>query len=571
MTTVPNPLLPGCFPDPSVCRVGEDHYLVTSTFEYLPGLPVLRSRDLVSWEVVGHVVDRPGMLDYTGLAGSSGLYAPTIRHHDGLFWVVCTLVDQIAERGDADDAEDRARRARGNFLVTATDPAGPWSDPVWLDADGIDPSIAFDEDGRAWVHGTRVARDPQWPGQTEVWVRELDRDTLALVGPEHVIWTGAVRGAVWAEGPHLYRIDGRWYLVAAEGGTEFHHAVSVARADHVTGPYTGYAGNPVLTHRHLGHGSDVVGVGHADLVQAADGSWWSVALGMRTYGGYHYPLGRETFLLPVAWEDGWPVFAPGAGRVPAEVDVPFADTWTPGVVQGRTAGPVPPADPRWTAVRALPAEVATADGDAWVLPVLPAGLADLDVPPFLGVRQQHRDLDLRVVLRADLADGEEAGIAARQDERHHVRLSVGPAGPDGSRHVTLVHRAGTDETLLGEALLTAPAAVGAQAVRDVRDASGVLDAPGVLAAPDVPAAPHVRGAQAAPVTLVLRARGADYALLAAIGDAEPVLVGHADPCALDSVSTGGFLGVWLGVHATSAGRPTTSTVRIESLDYTPLA
>ncbi|HLS72415.1 MAG TPA: glycoside hydrolase family 43 protein, partial [Actinomycetaceae bacterium] len=296
MTTVSNPVLPGCYPDPSICRVGEDFYLVTSTFEYFPGLPVFHSRDLVSWEQLGHVVDRADQLNFDGIASSGGLYAPTIRHHDGTFWVVCTLVDQ----------QDESRG--GNFLMTATDPAGPWSDPVWLDAEGIDPSIFFDDDGRAWLHGTRRAREPQWHDQTEVWVRELDLAQRELVGLEHVVWSGALRDAVWSEAPHLYKVAGTYYLVTAEGGTEFHHAVSVARANTVTGPYTGNPANPVLTHRHLGRGADIVGVGHADLVEDGDGRWWAVLLGMRTYGGYHYNLGRETFLVPVTWEHGWPVF-----------------------------------------------------------------------------------------------------------------------------------------------------------------------------------------------------------------------------------------------------------------------
>lgn len=149
MTVVTNPLLPGCHPDPSICRVGDDYYLVVSTFEYLPGLPILRSRDLVTWEHVGAVVT--DQIDYAGVPSSGGLYAPTIRHHDGTFYVVCTFVDPT------DDARG------GNFLVTATDPAGPWSAPVWLDVDGIDPSILFTSDGRAWMHGTRlVEHEPEW-------------------------------------------------------------------------------------------------------------------------------------------------------------------------------------------------------------------------------------------------------------------------------------------------------------------------------------------------------------------------------------------------------------------------
>ena len=191
------------------------------------------------------VVDRADQLDYEGIASSGGLYAPTLRHHDGVFWLICTLVDQ----------QDATRG--GNFLMTATDAAGPWSDPVWLDAAGIDPSIFFDDDGRVWVQGTRLAADPQWHDQTEVWIRELDPAVLKLVGPEHVVWTGAVTGAVWAEGPHLYKVEGRYYLLAAEGGTEMNHAVSVARSDSVTGPYEGNRKNPIFTHRTLGATADV--------------------------------------------------------------------------------------------------------------------------------------------------------------------------------------------------------------------------------------------------------------------------------------------------------------------------
>lgn len=525
MTAVANPVVPGCHPDPSVCRVGDDYYLVTSTFEYLPGLPVFRSRDLAHWEPVGHVVH--GAPDLSGLPSSSGLYAPTIRHHDGLFWVVCTLVDQRADGAPADER----RPGLGHFLVTAADPAGPWSEPAWLGGDGIDPSLFFDDDGRAWVLATRPAREPEWPGQTEVWLRELDPVARTLVGPEHVIWTGAVRGAVWAEGPHLYRVDGQYLLVAAEGGTEVHHAVCVARADAVEGPYAGNPANPVLTHRHLGRGVDVVAAGHADLVEAPDGSWWAVLLAMRTSGGYHYPLGRETFLVPVAWEDGWPVLAPGVGRIPPVVDAPTVPGW-PGdrVVSGRQSGPVPPGDLRWTGVRALPADVAEPAGDGWDLPLRPATLADLDAPAFLGLRLEHLRADLVVRVAADLAEGEEVGLAVRQSERDHVRLAVTPAAHGRTARVVHV-RGGGPEQALGEVALL--------------------------------------GAVDDEVTLVLEARGPDLHLLAAAGAGSPALVATADARTLDSVATGGFLGLWAGVHATSAGRPTTTVAHVRSVTYEP--
>ncbi|UZN02760.1 glycoside hydrolase family 43 protein [Cellulomonas sp. S1-8] len=515
MSTVQNPILPGCYPDPSICRVGDDYYLVTSTFEYLPGLPVLHSRDLVTWEQIGHVVHRPGQLDYTGIASSGGLYAPTIRHHDGLFWVICTLVGQ--PHGNPG----------GNFVMTATDPAGPWSDPMWLDADGIDPSIFFDDDGRIWVHGTRLAREPEWFHQTEVWIRELDPATTKLTGPEHVVWSGAVKGAVWAEAPHLYKVDGTYYLMAAEAGTEFHHAESIAQSESVTGPYVGTRGNPILTHRHLGRQYPVVGAGHADLVEAADGSWWAVLLAMRTYGGYHYPLGRETFLVPVVWEDGWPVFAPGVGRVPDEVEVPFATGPARGLVQGLTSGAVPSDDPRWTAVRALPTQVATPAGDGWDLPLRAATLADVEVPAFLGVRLQHQDADLTVRVGVDLAEGEEVGVAVRQSEKDHVRLAV--TTQDGVVRAQVVHRQRDEDRVLGEASVTG----------------------------------------GSPLTLVVRARGVDLDLLVGAGDDAPVVVGSALATDLDTVATGGFLGLWLGVYGTSNGRPTQTIAHIERVEYTP--
>ena len=524
MTTAQNPILPGTYPDPTVCRVGEDYYLVTSTFEYLPGLPVFHSRDLVRWEQLGHVIDRPGMLDYDGIRSSGGLYAPTLRHRDGVFWLVCTLV------GETEGARG------GNFIVTATDPAGPWSDPVWLEGGGIDPSLFFDDDGRTWVHGTRLAAEPEWHDQTEVWVRELDPASMTLVGPEAIVWSGAVRGAVWAEGPHLYKVDGRYYLLAAEGGTEFHHAVSVARADSVTGPYTGNKGNPVLTHRHLGQGCDIVGVGHADLVEGPDGSWWAMLLGMRPYGGYHYNLGRETFLVPVEWQDGWPVFAPGVGRVTAEVEVPFARGEERGAAQGRRSGVVRPDDLRWTALRGLPSAVATPHGDGWDLRMLPATLAEPAASAFLGVRQQHRDVDVRATVRVSLGDGEEAGVAVRQSEADHVRLflTAGAAG-DGSRRVVAVHRQGGVDTVVGDAVLGEAAVGGADDV----------------------------------VTLTVRARGQDYTLLAASAASEPVEVATVDGRTLDSVSAGGFVGLWIGVYATSDGAPSDTIAHVEQLEYLP--
>jgi xylan 1,4-beta-xylosidase len=307
--TFRNPILPGCYPDPSVCRVGDDYYLVTSTFEYFPGLPVFHSRDLVHWHQIGHVLDRASQLPLDGIRPSGGLYAPTIRFSNGTFYVINTLVD--------------GKTKSGNFIVTAADPAGPWSEPYWLEsAPGIDPSLFFDEDGRAWYTGTRLKANSDYEGHTEIWLQELDLQSMRLVGDVHVLWDGAVKGAVWAEAPHIYKVQGHYYLVIAEGGTAHHHAVTVARSDSITGPYEANRGNPILTHRHLGLDYPIVGTGHADLVETQTGQWWMVLLAMRPYGGYFYNLGRETFLAPVRWEDGWPIVSPGLGRVEFSYPVP---------------------------------------------------------------------------------------------------------------------------------------------------------------------------------------------------------------------------------------------------------
>ena len=307
--TFRNPILPGFYPDPSICRVGEDYYLINSTFEYFPGLPIFHSRDLVHWRQIGHVLTRPSQLNLDGIRPSGGLYAPTLRCHQGTFYVINTMIDGKAERG--------------NFIVTAPDITGPWSDPHWIDdAPGIDPSLLFDDDGRAWYVGNRHAPLAGHPDHCEIWLQELDLQTFQLLGEKIVLWDGALKMANWAEGPHIYKINGLYYLMIAEGGTAHEHSVTIARSAQITGPYEPNLRNPILTHRHLGLNFPIVGTGHADLVETQAGEWWLVCLAMRPYDGYFYNLGRETFLTPVQWEDGWPVVNPGVGHVELESPAP---------------------------------------------------------------------------------------------------------------------------------------------------------------------------------------------------------------------------------------------------------
>lgn len=513
--TFRNPVLPGFHPDPSVCRVGADYYLVTSTFEYFPGLPLFHSRDLVHWRQVGHVLDRPEQLPLDGVRPSGGLYAPTIRHADGVFYVVCTLVDGNTQRG--------------NFVVTATDPAGPWSQPVWLaDARGIDPSLFFDDDGRAWYVGQRE-RDPgDYPGDCEIWLRELDREALRLTGPEHVLWRGALRGAIWAEGPHLYRIDGSYYLLAAEGGTGHEHAVSVARSAAVTGPYQGNPGNPVLTHRQLSREHPIVGPGHADLVQTPGGQWWAVLLAMRPYGGYFYNLGRETFLVPVRWSQGWPLFSPETGRVEAEYPAPELP---------ETRWPAEPACDNFDAPRLAvtwmmlrtPRErlfSLTERPGHLRLMVRPQSLADAANPSFVARRQQHIDFTAHTVLDfSPRSDVEYAGLALVQNTGHHL-VAVVTGHPQ--RRVRLIRRVADVDEVLAEQPLS----------------------------------------RTGPVYLAVTAHGQRYALrFAEEPGAWQELGEPVDGRFLSTPVAGGFVGTCLGMYATSNGRAGGNVADFDFFEY----
>ncbi|MEH0152884.1 glycoside hydrolase family 43 protein [Limibacter armeniacum] len=312
--TFRNPIISGFHPDPSICRVGEDYYLANSSFEWFPGVPIYHSKDLVNWEVIGYALHRKEQLpELIDTKTSRGIYAPTLRYHGGLFYMITTCVS-----------------CGGNFYVTAENPAGPWSDPVWLeDAKGIDPSLFWDEDGRCWYTGAgRVKQLAEpWKNQNGVWLQELDLKQGKLVGEKYQLTHGHGATAQYTEGPHLYKINGRYMLMVAEGGTGFNHAITVFESDHITGPYTPSQVNPVLTHRHLGKDYPINTIGHGDLVQTQHGDWWAVMLGKRQVNG-SYLLARETFLTPVSFENRWPVFNPGTGKV-LELDKRPDLPWSP--------------------------------------------------------------------------------------------------------------------------------------------------------------------------------------------------------------------------------------------------
>ena len=329
--TYTNPIIPGGFPDPSICRVGDDYYIVNSSFEYFPGLPIHHSKDLVNWELVGYGLHREDQCispnNLVDVQQRGGIHAPTIRHHNGLFYIITTNVYSPKDPNEPTQFI--------NFIITAENIEGPWSEPHQLiGAPGIDPDIFFDEDGKVWYVGTHAPEKPNFDGEGEIWLQEIDLDKWELTGERYFLWRGACRGT-WAEGPHLYRRDGRYYLLIAEGGTSFNHAVMIAVSDDITGPYHSNPRNPILTTRHLSYDHWVNSTGHADMIELPDGRWYMVALGIRGEEGYHSNMGRETHLIPMQWEREpfewkkikyeFPVISPETGRVERKFTLPFPD------------------------------------------------------------------------------------------------------------------------------------------------------------------------------------------------------------------------------------------------------
>ncbi|KAH8586560.1 putative xylosidase/arabinosidase [Bisporella sp. PMI_857] len=302
-----NPIISGFAPDPSVILVDDTFFLVTSSFHVFPGLPIYASKDLTSWKHIGNAIHRKSQLslkasgtDIWPLAESGevmlatgGLYAPTIRHYNGTIYIVCTNVVRVSA-GAQGPNEDRTE----NFIVSTKDIwSGEWSDPIYFEFNGIDPSIFLDDDGLVYIQGSRA------PGpKTEIHLFEVDLSTGKKLSEQKKIWGGT--GGIYPEGPHLYKKDGYYYLVISEGGTHEGHMITCARSKNIWGPYEAYEGNPILTAK--GTNEYIQYTGHGDLFQDRDGKWWAVCLGVRLDEG-RTVMGRESFLTGAEWLDGgWP-------------------------------------------------------------------------------------------------------------------------------------------------------------------------------------------------------------------------------------------------------------------------
>lgn len=286
-----NPILSGYHPDPTICRKGDDYYLINSSFEWYPGIPIYHSKDLVNWKLIGYGGTEANNFDLAKNAvDSGGIYAATIRYHDGLFYIITT---NTGRQGDP------KIKGNGNFYITATDPAGVWSEPIYLDCPGIDPSLFWDDNGKCYYIGQgNLLAEPEWRGQHGVWLQELDLKEGKLTGERKQLSFGHATNAHAAEGPHLYKIGEKYMIILAEGGTYRSHAATAFESENLWGPYQPTIINPIISHRHLGIKHPVSSIGHADIVETQNGEWWMVALGRRHFNGYVY-MGRETFLSPV--------------------------------------------------------------------------------------------------------------------------------------------------------------------------------------------------------------------------------------------------------------------------------
>jgi alpha-N-arabinofuranosidase len=306
-----NPVPSGFYPDPSICRKGSDYYFVTSTFSYYPDIPIFHSTDLVNWVQIGNVLNRPSQLQLkAGIRLSGGIYAPTIRYnkYNDTFYLITTCTDGI-----------------GNFIMKTKNPKeNNWSEPVTLYFSSIDPDIFFDEDGKAYiVHNDELDGKPEWDGHRSIWLRQFSVEGDSIFGEKKMIVDGdtgtdKAKHPVWIEAPHLYKINGYYYLLCAEGGTSVQHSEAVFHSESIFGPYIPWKNNPILTQRNLPENrkNPVTSAGHADLIQTAEGDWYAVLLACRPYEGNYYNTGKETFMLPVRWVDGCPVILKANDDIP---------------------------------------------------------------------------------------------------------------------------------------------------------------------------------------------------------------------------------------------------------------
>lgn len=454
--TYSNPIIPGFNPDPSICRASDDFYLVTSSFEYFPGVPVYHSKDLVNWEMIGHVLSRPSQLNLDSMACSGGIYAPTIRYNKGVFYMITTLAN-VKIKGVP----------RGNFICTATNPAGPWSEPHWIaNAVGIDPDLFFDDNGKVYYTGNLTPKTQLYPAQRNIWIQELDIQNWKLVGERVEVLDGGeyykkgtLDGGIESglnnyESPHLYKKDGLYYVMIAHGGTGQNHAVSIWKSANLFGPYELNPANPILTHRELPRTHPITTTGHADLVQTQNGEWWIVFLGKRPYGGVNHILGRETFMAPVDWSGVWPVVNPKGkiGRTEVTHTRPNLKEFIPVQLPAKDAFEGKELRKQWTFIRTPRSEwwSLTRKKGFLSMQLRAETINDALNPSFVGKRQEHKSFTATSLMLFEPAkNGEEAGLVVERDKDYFFKFTV--LKKDYKTSLVVAKNAGTESVVIASA------------------------------------------------------------------------------------------------------------------------
>ncbi|WP_163407308.1 glycoside hydrolase family 43 protein [Flavobacterium ajazii] len=415
-----NPILTGFYPDPTICRVGNKFYLVNSSFCYFPGLPIFESTDLVNWKQIGNIINRPEQADFGNSRLSGGMYAPTIRYHKGIFYVICTNVSGV-----------------GNFIVTAKNPAGPWSNPIVLpQVNGIDPDIFFDEDGKVYIthNGPPPNNVSLHDGHRAIYMLEYDLEKQKTVTEPKLVINGGtdlLKKPVWIEGPHVIKKGGFYYMICAQGGTGFNHSEVVFRSKSIYGPYESYAGNPILTQSHLdaNRKNEVSTTGHADFVELPNGDWWAVFLGCRPYGEDLYNTGRETFMMPVEWKNDWPEIVGGNQPIPMihqRPNLPVSKTKAEslnGNFVSKDDFNSSELDLKWNFIR-TPKEkwYELINGKLLIRPGSESIHTETNFS-FIGRRQQHLKFEASVKFEFTPKDNlQVAGLTAFQNEKHYFLI-----------------------------------------------------------------------------------------------------------------------------------------------------
>lgn len=419
--TFKNPILAGFYPDPSITDDGKgNYYMVHSTFAYFPGIPIFHSRDLVNWEQIGNVLDRPEQLQLEGFGVSRAVFAPDISYDNGTFYLTCTIVD-----------------GKGNFVVTTKDPAGPWSNPVWLpEVQGIDPGLFFDDEKSYIVYnGDAPENKPLYDGHRTIRMFEFDKENLKVTGPNRILVNGGVdisKKPIWAEGPRIYKLRGYYYLMTAEGGTAINHEEVIYRNLDIDNEFIPYENNPILTQKHLDpeRPNPVTSAGHADLVLGPDDKWYGVFLAVRPYEGDYYNTGRETFLAPVKWVNDWPVFDLGGEEIKYEYPLPN------GVKVDQNLFPFngnftftnqfdqPKLEHHWLFLRTPQSQWYETGAGKLIMNTRPETVSGTSNPSFIGHRQQHLTGSASISLDFSTErSNEKAGLLAFQNENHYYFLS----------------------------------------------------------------------------------------------------------------------------------------------------